>query len=58
MRHFDPSGVLPFLKDVVFVLVPPAAGAWAWFKTPSRPFVAFRTGKENEHSTAISQQED
>jgi hypothetical protein len=49
MRHFDPWGVPPFLKDVVFALVPAAAGAWAWFKTPSHPFVAFRTGNENEH---------
>jgi len=33
MRHFDSWGFLPLFKDVVLVLVPLAAGAWASFKT-------------------------
>jgi hypothetical protein len=33
MRHLDPWGLLPILKDVALLLVPAAAGAWAWFKT-------------------------
>jgi len=32
MRHFDPWGLLPILKDVVLLLLPAAGAAWAWFK--------------------------
>jgi hypothetical protein len=33
MRHLDPLGLLPILKDVALLLVSGAAAAWAWFKT-------------------------
>jgi hypothetical protein len=33
MRHFDPLQILTLLKDVGYLIVPAAAGAWAWFKT-------------------------
>ena len=32
MRHFDPWALWPFLKDVIFALIPAAGAAWAWFK--------------------------
>lgn len=33
MRHLDPWGLLPILKDVALILVTAVAGAWTWFKT-------------------------
>jgi predicted DNA-binding helix-hairpin-helix protein len=33
MRHFDPWGLLSILKDVVLLLVPAGAAAWAWYRT-------------------------
>ncbi|HTW32712.1 MAG TPA: DUF3592 domain-containing protein [Candidatus Sulfotelmatobacter sp.] len=33
MRHFDPWGLLPILKDVALLLISAWAAAWAWFKT-------------------------
>jgi|ERR1022692_313981 hypothetical protein len=33
MRHFDPFQILTLLKDVGYLIIPAAAGAWAWFKT-------------------------
>ncbi len=33
MRHFDPWGLLPLLKDLVLLLIPVGAGTWAWFRT-------------------------
>jgi Protein of unknown function (DUF3592) len=33
MRHFDPWGLLPILKDLVLALVPAGAAAWAWYRT-------------------------
>jgi len=32
MRHFDPWGLWPLLKDVILALIPAAGAAWAWFK--------------------------
>ena len=32
MRHLDPLGLLPILKDVILLLLPAAGAAWAWFK--------------------------
>jgi hypothetical protein len=33
MRHFDPWGFLPLLKDLVLLILPAGAAAWAWYKT-------------------------
>ncbi|HYA25500.1 MAG TPA: DUF3592 domain-containing protein [Terriglobales bacterium] len=32
MRHFNPWGLWPIVKDVVLALIPAAGAAWAWFK--------------------------
>lgn len=32
MRHFNPWGLLPILKDLVLLLLPAAGAAWAWLK--------------------------
>jgi hypothetical protein len=33
MRHFDPWGLLPILKDVAVLIFSAGAAAWAWFRT-------------------------
>jgi Protein of unknown function (DUF3592) len=33
MRHIDPWGFLPLLKDLLLLIIPAAAGGWAWFRT-------------------------
>ncbi len=33
MRHLDPWGLLPLLKDVALLLIPTGAGLWTWYKT-------------------------
>jgi hypothetical protein len=33
MRHFDPWGFLPLLKDLVLLILPAGAAAWAWYRT-------------------------
>ncbi len=32
MRHFDPFDFLWIAKDLLYLLIPAAAGAWAWVK--------------------------
>lgn len=32
MAHFEPWGLLPILKDLVWLLIPAVGAAWAWFR--------------------------
>ena len=33
MHHFDPWGLLPIVKDLLFLLMASGAGVWTWFRT-------------------------